>query len=85
MYGLAGEKRLAEWEIPWLSGYEGSKPVRIGNAASEQLQIDVFGEVADALHQARVGGLQHLEEGWDSNVPFFPISKRSGRIGFSRL
>jgi GH15 family glucan-1,4-alpha-glucosidase len=65
MYGLAGEKRLAEWEIPWLPGYEGSKPVRIGNAASDQLQIDVFGEVMDALHQARVGGLQHLEEGWD--------------------
>jgi GH15 family glucan-1,4-alpha-glucosidase len=65
MYGLAGEKRLAEWEIPWLSGYEGAKPVRIGNAASGQLQIDVFGEVMDAFHQARVGGLQLLAEGWD--------------------
>jgi GH15 family glucan-1,4-alpha-glucosidase len=65
MYGLAGEKRLTEWEIPWLSGYEGSKPVRIGNAASEQFQIDVFGEVIDALHQARVGDIQNLPEGWD--------------------
>jgi GH15 family glucan-1,4-alpha-glucosidase len=65
MYGLAGEKRLAEWEVPWLSGYEGSKPVRIGNAASDQLQIDVFGEVMDALHQARVGGLQDLADVWD--------------------
>ncbi|MFL6823603.1 MAG: glycoside hydrolase family 15 protein [Xanthobacteraceae bacterium] len=65
MYGLAGEKRLAEWEVPWLSGYEGSKPVRIGNAACDQLQIDVFGEVMDAFHQARVGGLQVLAEGWD--------------------
>jgi GH15 family glucan-1,4-alpha-glucosidase len=65
MYGLAGEKRLPEWEVPWLSGYEGSKPVRIGNAASDQLQIDIFGEVMDALHQARVGGLQYLAEGWD--------------------
>jgi len=65
MYGLAGEKRLAEWEIPWLSGYEGAKPVRIGNAASGQLQIDVFGEVMDAFHQARLGGLQLLAEGWD--------------------
>jgi GH15 family glucan-1,4-alpha-glucosidase len=65
MYGLAGEKRLTEWEVPWLSGYEGSKPVRIGNAASNQLQIDVFGEVMDALHLARVGGLQDLAEGWD--------------------
>ena len=65
MYGLAGEKRLAEWEVPWLAGYEGSKPVRIGNAASGQLQIDVFGELVDAGHHARVGGLQHLAEGWD--------------------
>jgi GH15 family glucan-1,4-alpha-glucosidase len=65
MYGLAGEKRLAEWEVPWLSGYQGSKPVRIGNAASDQLQLDVFGEVMDAFHQARVGGLQVLSEGWD--------------------
>jgi GH15 family glucan-1,4-alpha-glucosidase len=65
MYGLACEKRLTEWEVPWLSGYEGSKPVRIGNAASNQLQIDVFGEVMDALHLARVGGLQDLAEGWD--------------------
>jgi GH15 family glucan-1,4-alpha-glucosidase len=65
MYGLAGEKRLAEWEVPWLAGYEGSKPVRIGNAASNQLQIDVFGEVMDALHLARVGDVQNLPEGWD--------------------
>jgi GH15 family glucan-1,4-alpha-glucosidase len=65
MYGLAGEKRLTEWEVPWLSGYEGSKPVRIGNAASDQLQVDVFGEVMDALHMARVGGIQDLTEGWD--------------------
>ena len=65
MYGLAGERRLAEWEVPWLSGYEGSKPVRIGNAAADQLQIDIFGEVMDALHQARVGGLKYLAEEWD--------------------
>jgi GH15 family glucan-1,4-alpha-glucosidase len=65
MYGLAGEKRLAEWEVPWLSGYQGSKPVRIGNAASDQLQLDVFGEVTDALYQARAAGLQYSAEGWD--------------------
>src|SRR6266699_6839055 len=65
MYGLAGEKWLAEWEVPWLSGYAGSKPVRIGNAACDQLQIDVFGEVMDALYHARVGGLQFLAEAWD--------------------
>jgi GH15 family glucan-1,4-alpha-glucosidase len=65
MYGLAGEKRMTEWEIPWLAGYEGSAPVRVGNAAAEQLQIDVFGEVMDALHQARVGSLRNPAEGWD--------------------
>src|SRR5436190_1924823 len=55
MYGLAGERRLTELELGWLSGYEGSQPVRIGNQASEQLQLDVYGEVMDALHQARRG------------------------------
>jgi GH15 family glucan-1,4-alpha-glucosidase len=64
MYGLAGERRLSEWEVPWLPGYEGSRPVRIGNAAFGQLQLDVFGEVMDALHQARCGGLAAREVGW---------------------
>ena len=57
MYGVSGERRLAEYEAPWLSGFEGSKPVRIGNAAHEQLQLDVFGEVSDALYQARRLGI----------------------------
>ena len=57
MYGPAGERRLPEMELPWLSGYEGSTPVRIGNAAHGQLQIDVFGEVLDALHQAATAGV----------------------------
>ncbi|MFZ1102039.1 MAG: glycoside hydrolase family 15 protein [Hyphomicrobiaceae bacterium] len=65
MYGVAGERWLAEREVPWLGGYEGSKPVRIGNAAAGQLQLDVFGEVADALHHARAAGLQHLSAAWD--------------------
>lgn len=64
MYGLAGERRLAEWEVPWLAGYEASPPVRIGNAAYDQFQLDVFGEVADALHQARCAGLGATEAGW---------------------
>jgi GH15 family glucan-1,4-alpha-glucosidase len=64
MYGLAGERRLSEFEVPWLPGYEGSTPVRIGNAAHGQLQLDVFGEVIDALHQARRGGLQTREADW---------------------
>ena len=57
LYGIAGERRLPEWEVPWLSGYQGAQPVRIGNAASAQLQIDVFGEVVDALYQSARGGL----------------------------
>jgi GH15 family glucan-1,4-alpha-glucosidase len=65
VYGIRGERRLTEWEVPWLPGYAGSKPVRIGNAAHSQLQLDIFGEVMDALHQARHGGLGHNEAGWD--------------------
>ncbi|MEP7117383.1 MAG: glycoside hydrolase family 15 protein, partial [Acidobacteriota bacterium] len=64
MYGLAGERRLPELELPWLPGYEGSLPVRIGNGAHGQLQLDVFGEVMDALHQARRGGLNSRDEDW---------------------
>jgi GH15 family glucan-1,4-alpha-glucosidase len=65
MYGIRGERRLTEWEVPWLPGYENSQPVRIGNAAHNQLQLDIFGEVMDALHQARTGGLGGYEAGWD--------------------
>jgi GH15 family glucan-1,4-alpha-glucosidase len=57
LYGIAGERRTTEWEVPWLPGYEGSKPVRIGNQAHEQLQLDIYGEVLDAFYQARRGGL----------------------------
>jgi GH15 family glucan-1,4-alpha-glucosidase len=53
MYGLAGERRLTEYEVPWLSGYEKSAPVRIGNAAHEQFQLDVYGEVMDSFYAAR--------------------------------
>ncbi len=64
MYGLGGERRLTEWEVPWLSGYQDSRPVRIGNAAAGQMQLDVYGEVADALHHARVGGLAPNAPAW---------------------
>ncbi len=64
MYGLAGERRLTEWEVPWLPGYESSSPVRIGNGAHAQVQLDVYGELMDALHQARRGGLGPDEAGW---------------------
>jgi GH15 family glucan-1,4-alpha-glucosidase len=65
MYGVAGERWLGEREVTWLGGYENSRPVRIGNAAADQLQLDVYGEVADALHHARAGGLQHLGAAWE--------------------
>src|SRR5256884_420244 len=69
MYGAAGERRLTEWEVPWLPGYEGSAPVRIGNAASEQYQLDVYGEVADALYQGRRSAVAGREApSWDLGV-----------------
>jgi len=64
MYGVAGERRLTELELDWLPGYEGSKPVRIGNAACRQFQLDVYGEVLDALYQSRKFGLESEEAGW---------------------
>lgn len=64
MYGVAGERRLPEYEAPWLAGFEGSQPVRIGNAAHEQLQLDVFGEVSDALYQARRLGIAPDRWSW---------------------
>jgi GH15 family glucan-1,4-alpha-glucosidase len=64
MYSVTGERRLTEWEVPWLSGYENSKPVRIGNAAHQQLQLDVYGELMDALYQARRGGLAENKRAW---------------------
>jgi len=64
MYGLAGERRLPELELDWLPGYENSRPVRIGNAATKQHQLDVYGEVMDAMHLARRAGLRHDENSW---------------------
>jgi len=65
MYGIAGERRLDEWEVPWLAGYEKSAPVRIGNAAAGQLQLDIFGEIMDALYLARKKGLPADPAFWD--------------------
>ena len=64
MYGLAGERRLTELELGWLPGYEGSAPVRTGNAAWEQFQLDVYGELLDAMYLARRGGLAPDENAW---------------------
>jgi GH15 family glucan-1,4-alpha-glucosidase len=70
MYGIAGERRLTEWTASWLPGYENSAPVRIGNAAYSQLQLDVFGEIMDVHYQARRGGLSGDDSGWDAQLKF---------------
>jgi GH15 family glucan-1,4-alpha-glucosidase len=70
MYGIAGERRLTEWEVPWLPGYENSRPVRIGNAAHTQLQLDIFGELMDVHDQARRGGLTGNESNWEMQREF---------------
>jgi len=64
MYGVAGERRLVEYEIPWLPGFEGARPVRIGNAAAGQVQLDVYGEVLDTLYVARRAGLAAEAASW---------------------
>jgi GH15 family glucan-1,4-alpha-glucosidase len=64
MYGIWGQRRLLEWEAEWLPGYEGAQPVRVGNAAHAQLQLDVYGELIDAFHQARVAKLELDDESW---------------------
>ena len=64
LYGCAGERRVTEHELPWLAGYEGAKPVRVGNAASEQLQLDVYGEVMSALFLSHQAGLANQTASW---------------------
>jgi GH15 family glucan-1,4-alpha-glucosidase len=68
MYGVHGERRLEEYEIPWLAGYENSNPVRIGNAASNQFQLDVYGEVMAAMHVAHRLGIETSETEWRMQV-----------------
>jgi GH15 family glucan-1,4-alpha-glucosidase len=65
MYGIGGERQLMEWEASWLPGYQGAAPVRIGNAAAGQVQLDVYGEVMSALHRARQHGLASPPSAWD--------------------
>jgi GH15 family glucan-1,4-alpha-glucosidase len=64
MYSLDGSRRLSEWQVRWLPGYEGARPVRVGNAASEQFQLDVYGEVIDSMYQARRHGLEEEKADW---------------------
>jgi GH15 family glucan-1,4-alpha-glucosidase len=68
MYGVQGERRLEEFEIPWLRGYENSSPVRVGNAASNQFQLDVYGEVVDAIYHAHRHGIEINETDWRLQV-----------------
>jgi GH15 family glucan-1,4-alpha-glucosidase len=70
MYGVEGERRLPEVELDWLSGYEGSRPVRVGNAAVDQLQLDVYGEVMDVLHLACLSGCEPDPHAWDIQRAF---------------
>jgi GH15 family glucan-1,4-alpha-glucosidase len=65
MYGIMGQRRLLEWEADWLPGYEGAQPVRVGNAAHAQLQLDVYGELMDAFHQSRMANLKLDDGSWD--------------------
>jgi len=65
LYGLAGERWIAEREVPWLRGYQGARPVRVGNAASTQVQLDVYGELLDALYQEAHAGLMRPQANWD--------------------
>ena len=64
LYGIAGERSVQEWEVPWLAGYQGAAPVRVGNAASTQLQLDVYGELIDAMYQEMALGLSRPSASW---------------------
>jgi GH15 family glucan-1,4-alpha-glucosidase len=64
LYGPTGERLLPEFNIEWLSGYEGSRPVRVGNLASMQLQLDIYGEIMDVFHVSRRSGIKETPQGW---------------------
>ncbi len=77
MYGVGGERRLPETELPWLAGYEASKPVRIGNAASTQLQLDVFGELIDCMYQCQKNGLPAQDDAWRLQLALLDALERT--------
>ncbi len=79
MYGMRGERRLPEMELPWLPGYEASRPVRIGNRAVDQLQLDVYGEVMDAMHLARRAGLEPDADIWSLQTTLMRHLERAWR------
>ncbi|HEX6844422.1 MAG TPA: glycoside hydrolase family 15 protein [Actinomycetota bacterium] len=79
MYGIAGERRIPELELDWLPGYEGSLPVRVGNDASRQFQLDVYGEVLDLLHQASREGLPHEAAAWEMELRIVDVLESAWR------
>jgi GH15 family glucan-1,4-alpha-glucosidase len=79
MYGLAGERRMPEMEVVWLPGYESSLPVRVGNDASRQFQLDVYGEVLDLLHQASREGMPHEAVVWNMELRIMDILESNWR------
>ncbi|HLB39899.1 MAG TPA: glycoside hydrolase family 15 protein [Actinomycetota bacterium] len=79
MYGIGGERRFPELELDWLPGYEGSLPVRVGNDASRQFQLDVYGEVLDLLHQASREGLPHEAAAWDMELRMLDVLESAWR------
>lgn len=79
MYGIAGERQLTEWQVSWLPGCENSTPVRVGNAAAEQLQLDIYGEIASALHHAREGNLPRNEPGVELEITLLDHLERIWR------
>jgi GH15 family glucan-1,4-alpha-glucosidase len=79
LYGVAGERRITEQELGWLPGYEGSRPVRTGNAAVDQFQLDVYGEVMDALYLARQAGMETEETAWDFQLALMDFLESNWR------
>jgi GH15 family glucan-1,4-alpha-glucosidase len=79
MYGVHGERRLNEYEVPWLAGYENSKPVRIGNAASEQFQLDVYGEILAAMYVAHRAGIETSEADWRLQIELMTFLEKKWR------
>jgi GH15 family glucan-1,4-alpha-glucosidase len=79
MYGPTGERRLTELELPWLPGYEGSAPVRVGNAASNQYQLDVYGEIADSMYLAMEAGFDDEGPGWAEAIEVLDFLEQAWR------
>ncbi len=80
MYGLAGERQLTEWNVDWLPGYERSKPVRVGNGAAEQLQLDVYGEVTSTLYRAHLAGLRQTRPESDLQIALLDHLQKIWRV-----